>query len=114
MKVYKILCSYSTQYTNPIVLTVGECVELGEEEKDEKWKGWIWTESKTNKGWVPVQILDISVDRQQGTVLEFYTAKELNAEKGDMIVKLKSLNGWTWSKNLRTNEEGWLPDEIIE
>lgn len=114
MNVYKILNSYSTQYTNPIVLEVGECVKLGEEAKEEKWKGWIWAENKANKGWIPIQILDISADRQFGTVLEFYTAKELNVEKGDKIEKLKSLNGWTWSKNLRTNDEGWIPDEIIE
>ncbi|GAB6283322.1 MAG: SH3 domain-containing protein [Ignavibacterium sp.] len=87
MKVYRILKDYKTQYENPIILNVGE------EEKEEKWKGWIWAESKTNKGWVPIQILEISDDKKTGTILEFYSAKELNVEKDDLIEKIKSLNG---------------------
>ena len=114
MKTFRILKGYKTQYTNPLVLNVGEVVKLGEEEKEEKWKGWMWAESNTSKGWVPIQILEISSDKKTGTILEFYTAKELNVEKGDKIEKIISLNGWTWSKNLQTNDEGWIPDEIIE
>lgn len=114
MKTYKILKDYKIQYENPIVLNVGEKVNLGEEEKEEKWKGWIWAESKISKGWIPIQILEISDDKKTGTILEFYSAKELNVEKGDFIEKIKSLNGWTWSRNLKTKNEGWIPDEIIE
>ena len=114
MKTYKILKGYKTKYENPIVLNVGEKVTLGEEEKEEKWKGWIWAESKISKGWIPIQILEISEDKKTGTILEFYSAKELNVEKGDFIEKIKSLNGWTWSRNLKTKDEGWIPDEIIE
>jgi hypothetical protein len=114
MKIYKILKEYKTQYVNPIVLNVGEKVILGEEEKEEKWKGWIWAESKINKGWIPIQILEISDDKKTGTILEFYSAKELNVDKDDIVEKIKSLNGWTWSRNLRTENEGWIPDEIIE
>jgi hypothetical protein len=114
MKTYKIIKDYKTQYENLIVLNVGEKVSLGEEEKEEKWKGWIWAESTTNKGWVPMQILEISDDKKTGTVLEFYSAKELNVEKDDQIEKVKSLNGWTWSRNIKTENEGWIPDEIIE
>ena len=114
MKIYKILKEYKTQYENPIALNVGEKVILGEEEKEEKWKGWIWAESKINKGWIPIQILEISDDKKTGTILEFYSAKELNVDKDDLVEKIKSLNGWTWSRNLRTENEGWIPDEIIE
>ena len=114
MKTFKILKAYKAQYENPIVLNIGEKVLLGEEEKEEKWKGWIWAESKTNSGWIPIQILEISDDKKTGTVLEFYSAQELDVEKGDLIEKIKSLNGWTWSKNIRTTGEGWIPDEIIE
>ncbi len=114
MKTYKILKEYKTQYENPIVLNVGDKVNLGEEEKEEKWKGWIWAESKINKGWIPIQIVEISDDKKTGTILEFYSARELNVLKGDFIEKIKSLNGWTWSRNLRTKDEGWIPDEILE
>jgi hypothetical protein len=114
METFKILETYKTQYKDPIVLHVAEIVNLGEEEKEEKWKGWIWAESKTNKGWIPLQILEISSDKKTGKVLEYYSAKELDVEKGDDIEKIKSLNGWTWSRNVKTNTEGWIPDEIIE
>lgn len=111
MEVFKILKTYKTQYENPIILNIGEIVKLGEEEK---WKGWIWAENKTNKGWIPIQILEISQDKKTGKILEYYSAKELNVEQGDTIKKIKSINGWTWSKNIKNNNEGWIPDEIIE
>jgi hypothetical protein len=114
MKAYRILKDYKIQYETPIVLNIGEKVNLGEEEKEEKWKGWIWAESENNKGWIPKQILEISDDKKTGTVLEFYSAKELSVNKGDLIEKIKSLNGWTWSRNLKTENEGWIPDEIFE
>ena len=114
MKTYKILKEYKAQYENPIILNVGEKVNLGEEEKEEKWKGWVWAESNTNKGWLPIQILEMSNDRKTGIIIEYYTAKELTVEKGDIIEKTKSLNGWTWSRNIKTENEGWIPDEVIE
>jgi hypothetical protein len=114
MNEHKILKSYSTKYTNPIILNIGETVKLGKEEQSEKWKGWIWAESGDNNGWIPKQILDISKDGKYGNVLEFYTAKELDVKEGDIVQKIKSLNGWTWSKNLSNDNEGWIPDEIIE
>lgn len=113
MATFKILKPYTVQYKNPIILKVGETVALGEEEKEEKWKGWIWTESKAGKGWVPTQILEISDDRKTGVVLEYYSAKELNAAQGDEIEKIKSINGWTWAKNIKNGSKGWIPDEII-
>ncbi|MFH6987644.1 SH3 domain-containing protein [Flavobacterium collinsii] len=113
MKVFKILEAYKIQYENPITLNIGETVKLGEEETEEKWKGWIWAENESNKGWVPVQILEISTDKKKAKVLEYYTAKELNVDKDDEILKIKSLNGWTWVRKILTNEEGWIPGEII-
>ena len=111
---HKILKSYKTQYENPIILTIGEIVNLGKEETEEKWKGWISAESKDNKGWIPLQIIEINLNNKTGKIIEFYSAKELDVEEGDFIEKIKSLNGWTWAKNIRTTEEGWIPDEIIE
>ncbi|WP_291286196.1 SH3 domain-containing protein [Flavobacterium sp.] len=113
MKVFKILETYKTQYENPVTLHTGEIVKLGEEEKEEKWKGWIWAENEVNKGWVPLQILEISLNKKEAKVLEYYTAKELNVDEDDEIVKIKSLNGWTWVRKIVNNAEGWIPDEII-
>ncbi|MBS1517866.1 MAG: hypothetical protein JSS91_07250 [Bacteroidetes bacterium] len=113
MKVYRILKTYRTIYKNLISLKKGDTVNLGEEEKEEKWKGWIWTETAAEKGWIPLQILEIAEDGKTGRILEDYTAKELDADEGDSVLKIKSLNGWTWSRNMKNNDEGWIPDEII-
>lgn len=112
-EVFKILETYKTQYENPITLDKGEIIKLGEEETEEKWKGWIWADNGINGGWVPIQILEISVDNKEAKVLEYYTAKELDVDKDDEILKIKSLNGWTWARKIISNDEGWIPDEII-
>lgn len=113
IKQFRITEDYKTQYTDPIVLQTGDTVITGREEQSEKWKGWIWAETRTHKGWVPKQILKIFPDSKTAEVIEYYTAKELDVAKGDIVQKVRSLNGWTWSKNKRTGEEGWIPDEII-
>ena len=113
MKIFKILKDYRTKYEDPIILSVGDLVNLGEEEKEEKWKGWIWAETDIKKGWIPIQIVEISADKKKGKILENYTAKELNVDKDDQVLKIKALNGWTWVRKTN-NEEGWIPDEIIE
>lgn len=113
MKTYQTTTAYKTQYHDPIQLETGDRVELGEEEQEEKWKGWIWAETPTQKGWIPMQIVEFSNDRASGIITEPYSAQELDVEEGDPIVPLKSLNGWTWALNQRTNQQGWIPDEII-
>ena len=95
MKIFKILKDYRTKYEDPIILSVGDLVNLGEEEKEEKWKGWIWAEIDIKKGWIPIQIVEISADKKKGKILENYTAKELNVDKDDQVLKIKALNGWT-------------------
>lgn len=113
MATRKIIAPYTIQYTNPITLRAGDTVTLGEEEQEEKWKGWIWAESADNKGWIPIQVVEIAEDRATGKVIEYYTAKELGVEAGDEVEPERSLNGWSWCKNLRTGDEGWIPDEVI-
>lgn len=114
MSKFRIIKQYISPYTNPIRLETGETVILGDKEAEEKWKGWIWAKSKTNEGWIPVQIVEFSEDGKTGIIKENYSAKELNVEAGDEIIKIRSLNGWTWSEKLKDQEEGWIPDEIIE
>lgn len=113
MVTHKISKSYKTKYPNPIELDIGDVVILGEEEEEEKWKGWIWVESKTNKGWVPIQIIEF-MHKKKGILKEKYSAKELNVKTGEKIMKIQSLHGWTWVKKVDSNEEGWIPDEVIE
>ena len=113
MKTFSVIKEYKAQYTDPIILNPGDIVTPGREEETEKWKGWIWAETKTHKGWIPKQILKLAQAGGAAEVTEYYSAKELNAAQGDLIEKLRSLNGWTWCRNITSGEEGWIPDEII-
>lgn len=111
MEKFVVLKSYRTEFHEPLILEEDDEVNLGEEEKEEKWKGWIWAENEKGKGWAPVQIFDISPDRTKGKVLEYYSAQELDADEGDEVIIKKSLNGWSWAENIRTKKTGWIPDE---
>ncbi len=105
--------SYSAQYLDPIILQPGDHVRLGEEETDPNWKGWVWAETDTHKGWIPMQILDINPDRTTGRVLQPYSAKELDVLEGEFVKPLQTLNGWTWAQHHATGDEGWIPNEIL-
>ncbi len=107
---YKIKKDYKTQYKDPITLSTGDVVILGEEEKEEKWKGWIWAEHNSKSGWIPLQIVDVMPD-SKGKIKENYSAKELDVNKGDIVVSIKEMSGWLWVMNEK-NEEGWIPAEI--
>ena len=52
-------------------------------------------------------------ERSDGTVLEDYSAKELEVEKDEIVEGNKELNGWVWCSKLSGMEEGWLPKEKI-
>jgi hypothetical protein len=115
MKRVKVIQSYQTQYLDPIQLSVDDFVYLGQEEVEEKWKGWIWAEcKKQNKsGWIPIQIIEFSLDKKTGKILNKYSAKELTVSIDDEVEIIENLNGWTWVRNCNTKEEGWIPSEII-
>ncbi len=44
-------------------------------------------------------------------ISEYYSAKELNVEEEDIVFLIKELNGWLLVKQLKTDEEGWIPEE---
>lgn len=57
--------------------------------------------------------MDRSEDRAWGVTLEDYSARELNVDAGEEIVKIKTLNGWTWVRRTSDRKEGWVPHETI-
>jgi hypothetical protein len=114
-KIFTTIASHKTEYENPIKLVKGEHVKLGKRAPEENWRDWIWAESSNHEGgWVPIQLIDSSEDESSGVILENYSAKELNIEKGDSVVKIRALNGWTWVRRMSDNSEGWIPNETIE
>lgn len=108
----KIIKSYVTVYPNPLILNPGDKIILGEEEKEEKWLGWIFCEFKGNKGWVPKSIIE-TTDNVHGVITEFYSAKELDVSEGEFLDYINALNGWLLLKNDK-GETGWVPHENTE
>ncbi|MDN3707458.1 SH3 domain-containing protein [Myroides ceti] len=115
MEIWKSISSHTSEYENPIKLLKGEIVKLGNRAPEENWKDWIWAENdKEQGGWVPIQIIENLESNKQGLILEDYSAKELNIDKDEIVVKVKSLNGWSWCRKIKDNDEGWIPDEVID
>jgi hypothetical protein len=106
--------SHVSEFADPLILSKGDKVKLGDLAPETKWKNWIWAENaKSQGGWVPIQIIELSEDKSQGVILEDYSAKELDIEKGEMVSIIKTLNGWSWVRKANNHEEGWVPDEVI-
>jgi len=113
--ILKTIAPHKTEYEKPLILIKGELIKLGQRAPEENWRDWIWAENRNKEsGWIPIQIVDFSEDKTAGIVLENYSAKELNIKTGELVTKIKSINGWTWVKRESDNAEGWIPDETIE
>ena len=120
MNKYIVTKKWSVVYTDPLSLTAGQEVLIDNNRKEENpdWKGWVWCETSDNRGWVPERILNVTdtADKHsQATVLENYSAAELNADPGDTVNGDKIINGWLWCRKEGTEEFGWLPlDNLSE
>ena len=110
---YILTEDHRTEFPNPIILKQGERVIIGEESGAD-YPDWIFCIKidGSNKGWVPKQIIKYEDD--YGNIVEEYSAKELNIDKGTVVEGIKELNGWLWSRNKDTNEIGWIPMEKLK
>ena len=112
---YIVIEKHETEYPNPITLTIGEKVIIGEEHEvteSENWENWIYCTKvdNSNAGWVPKQIIDNESER----ILRDYSAKELTVEEGVILEGIEELNGWLLSKNKSTDEVGWVPMDNVK
>jgi hypothetical protein len=120
MNKYIVIKKWSVIYTDPLKLTSGQevLIDINRKEENPDWKGWVWCETSDNRGWVPEQILNVThtTDKHsKATVLENYSAEELNADPGELVIGDKIINGWLWCRKEGTEESGWLPiDNLSE
>lgn len=111
---YIVIESYQSNYPYPIIIKKGMKVIVGDKYNgEENWDNWRYCSTLDNEtqGWVPEQLLVI--ENEYGILLEDYTAKELNVEKGEIVKGIKELNGWLWCIRLLDKDEGWLPKEKL-
>ena len=106
---YIVKENFRTEFHNPITLCQGEKVIVGDE--SDEMPNWIFCKKtdNSNEGWVPKHI--IKTDNNYGIIVEDYSAKELDIDKGTIVMGIKELYGWLWLKNTVTNEIGWVPME---
>ena len=104
-----VLRDYRSQYAQPIAFVAGESVQLGQ--RDSEWPEFIWaTDPRGNSGWVHERYLD----RDHGTAIAIrdYSARELDAEAGQVLELVEEAGGWWWAKN-NDGAQGWLPARDI-
>jgi hypothetical protein len=111
---YIVIENHKTDYPNPIIVKTGEEIIIEKEyDGDMDWSNWMFCIKidGSNKGWIPKQI--IKHKNSRNIIVEDYSARELNVEKGNIIEGIQEINGWLWSKNKETNEIGWIPIKKI-
>lgn len=103
-----VTADYSRAYPDPIAVSCGEALAIGEE--DSEYPGWIWCTNCAGKsGWVPLAC----VDRSAARAIYDYSAAELTVREGDTVTLHKSENGWAWCAN-QAGESGWVPLAHLE
>jgi hypothetical protein len=110
---YIVVKDHRTEFPNPLSLEKGELVIVGEE-SDKSWPNWVFCKKidGSNEGWVPKQIIEY--ENANGKIIEDYSAKELDIDKGTIVEGIKELNGWLWLKNTKTSEIGWVPTDNLK
>ncbi len=105
MKRARVLREYRTQYHDPIEFRSGETVQLGQ--RDSEWPEFIWaTDPRGRSGWAPSSLL--STEHSSARALADYSARELDADAGQIVHLLREVGGWWWAKN-SLDQCGWIP-----
>ena len=109
-KRYLVTQNHISEYPEPITLTKGAPLIVGEQyQGSEGWQGWFFcTTPGQESGWVPAQIIEI-INGNTARAREDYTARELNVQKGDLLLGSRVLNGWVWCENPANSESGGVP-----
>jgi SH3-like domain-containing protein len=106
----RVIKPYAAQYPNPIEGLAGQQVEVGRE--DDENPGWKWCKGPDGReGWVPLEILSSAGDT--ATLLEDYSAAELDVAAGDELKIEVTRHGWVLVRNSR-GKRGWVPASHIE
>lgn len=111
---YRVIEAHQSNYPKPITIKKGAKLKVGNKYNGpDDWENWRYCYTLDNEmnGWVPEQLL--AIEDGHGTILEDYTAKELNVDKDEIVEGMRELNGWLWCVKLTERDEGWLPKEKL-
>lgn len=114
MKLYIVKAAHTSEYPDPITFSKGTPLKVGERyEGAEDWNDWFFCSTEMHEGgWVPLQVIEVTGEGA-AYAREDYTARELDAQKGEQLKGLKELNGWVWCVREGTLDTGWVPQENL-
>jgi SH3-like domain-containing protein len=101
---------YNIQYSDPISVRAGERLTIGR--RDDAVPGWRWcTASDGREGWIPVELL--SGEEPQTTILQDYSARELQVVDGEEVMIEEARHGWLRVRN-QNGTRGWIPADCVK
>ena len=107
---YRVMTDYRAAYPDPIVMSAGETLRVGE--IDPEYDGWVWCTGRTGKsGWVPQAYIEQR--GETGVALRDYDATELSVQAGEELSASDEESGWVWATNSH-GQSGWVPAENVE
>ena len=111
---YQVIKMHRSEFPDPIVIFKGDRLIIGEKyEGPESWNDWYFCETPSQTtGWVPRQVIKWLCDNQ-GEAQQHYSAKEMDVDEGEVLIGIRSLNGWIWCQHPVSKEEGWVPAENL-
>lgn len=104
------LNKYIAEFENPIEIVPGDELKIIKYSPDEP--GWVYCINNAGiEAWIPENCINKSV----GKILanKRYNSKELEVEKGDLLLVLKIEYNWVLVKNNK-DEQGWVPKKILK
>jgi hypothetical protein len=107
----RITREYTVQYTNPLVVTAGDHLNVGPEDDD--FPGWKWCRASSNyEGWVPIELL-ADPSAIESTILRDYSSRELAIQPGEEVTVEDARHEWLLVRNSQ-GERGWIPASHAE
>jgi len=101
---------YEDRDTEPLVLKVGDEVEVGN--ADRTWPGWVWAKGGEGRdGYVPAEYLE-AVEGSLHRVVEDFDPTVLKIQRGDSLESLRQIHGWHWCRH-ENGAEGWVAGYLM-
>lgn len=105
----RVIKDYQASDPDPLVISAGERLQVGK--NDTTWPAFVrCANSAGNEGWVPEAFIER--DGAMGMARVDYSAVELTAAAGEILILESEVGGWFWAAN-EAGQYGWIPAEHI-
>ncbi|EIA19137.1 SH3 domain-containing protein [Listeria fleischmannii] len=111
-QVYVVNEEHRATEKNPLFANKNEEVLVNHESK--QFPNWYFCKVRSSgkEGYIPKKILSKTGNGDIATVLEDFSARELNVKKGDKVESNREIDGFAWCVS-EDGVAGWLPTEKL-